>query len=889
MTSAHGGGAAMPEDNDPSRGPLVPDGVVVLGFLRDVIPEGPWCLSLSLPDKKGLKTRTFMPGEEAELIRWLDANRSGADAYYHGNRVRGRMAKKPSREDFTHVSHLHVDIDPRAGEVLADEQERIRVLLLGDSPRGLPQPTWVIFSGGGYQALWRLREPIPLADLAAGEDAALFNLEIANKLDGDRCHSIDHLLRLPGTVNWPDEKKQRRGQRPTVACVVLHDPTRVHDLTAFKKAEHATVDVATLTVPLRLPASVGPVPSLDVLPSTVSDRCKQIIEHGHDPEEPTRLPSRSEWLFSAVCEMVRAKVPDETVLGIITDARWRISASVLEQKKSRKYAERQIQRAKAKTALPGMPDGRPRFPLPRGDHHHRDVAILLGRELAATGRYYNHLGRWVMLTEEGRFKGIAPAAAVTHLESVAGFGYLDRDGELVCERMTKEVADILARSEELLEQLPEIRIVTDCPVLIESDERPRTVTGYDEGSRTFARGRAPDRVRLSEARELLLDLLCDYDFVTPGDAARAIAIPISAALVMGGWLLPGRGPLHVVEGDESQAGKGLLCQLVAAMFGTRARKIARSERGGGVGSLAESLSRAFLDGEPIIQIDNQRGAVADAFLEAAITESPIEARALRISGLVDPSRTVLLMTSNKAEFTRDLANRSNFVRIRKRPDGYRFRDWGCSIVEHVRRHQPRYLGSLFTVITEWHARDKPTASDAGHDFRRWAGIIRWILVDLLGLADPIAEVRQIQARVTSKARNWLRDIVLAVVKRGQAGATLTASDIRDVAIAEGLEVPGWAEGEESTGSDARMRVAAQQVGKRLGVLFGPGDDVKTLQEGEWVLRRAVRQRAVDETHTRPQPVYRVDRFAPELPAWRHDESNRDDDADESLGQGEIPF
>jgi hypothetical protein len=803
--------------------------------------------------------------------------------------VRHRVAKKPSREDFVQVPHLHVDIDPRAGEVLADEQVRIGALLRGDSPRGLPPPTWVVFSGGGYQALWRLREPIPLPNLAAAEDVALFNLEIANKLGGDRCHSVDHLLRLPGTVNWPDEKKQRRGQRPALARIVLHDPKRVYDRTAFKKAELPTVDVATLTVPLRLPASVGPVPSLDILPSTISDRCRRIIEHGHDPDEPNRLPSRSEWLFSVVCELVRAKVPDETVLGIITDARWRISASVLEQKKSRKYAERQILRAKAKTALPGMPDGRPRFPLPRGDHHHRDVAILLGRELAATGRYYNHLGRWVMLTEEGRFKGIAPAAAVTHFESVAGFGYLNADGDLVCERMTKEAADILARSEELLEQLPEIRIVTDCPVLIESDGKPKIVTGYDEGSKTFARGRTPDLVPLAEARALLLDLLCDYDFVTPGDAARAIAIPISAALVMGGWLVPGRGPLHVVEGDESQAGKGLLCQLVAAMFGTRTRKIARNERGGGVGSLAESLSRAFLDGEPIIQIDNQRGAVADAFLEAAITESPIEARALRASGLVDPSRTVLLMTSNKAEFTRDLANRSNFVRIRKRPDSYRFRERGCSIVEYVRKHQPRFLGSLFTVITEWHARSKPTASDAGHDFRRWGGIIRWILVDLLGLADPIAEVRQIQVRVTSKARNWLRDIVLAVVKRGQVGTTLTASDIRDVAIAEGLEVPGWADGEDSTGSEARMRVAAQQVGKRLGVLFGPGDDVKALQEGEWVLRRAVRQRAVDETHTRPQPIYRVDRFAPELPPWKLDDPGGDEGEGEPPEPAGLPF
>lgn len=881
-------GPATPDDaGASSSAPLVPDKVIIVDFLRALYPTGPWCLSLSRPGKNGLVTRTFMPDEQDAMLEWLDVNRSGANAYYHANRVRGRLTKKASREDIAEVCLLHVDVDPRAGESLVEEHERIRGLLLGPSPRGLPPPTCVVFSGGGYQAFWKLREPIPIKDLPAAEDAALFNLEIANRLGGDSCHSIDHLLRLPGTINWPNEKKQRRGQRRSLARVAFHEATRTYDLSAFKKADVFTSDVSTLTAPIRLPDQVAPVTSLEALPTTISEDCKRVILHGFDPEEPNRLPSRSEWLFFVVCHLVRAKLPDETTLAIITDARWGISASVLDQRRSRKYAERQIQRAKVRTAVPGLPDGRPRFPLPKGDNHHRDFAILLGRELAATGRYYNHLGRWVMLTEGGRFKSITPAAAVTHFESVAGFGYVNADQELVCETLKKETADIVARSEELLGQLPEIRIVTDCPVLIESEGVLRVVTGYDEDSKVFARGREPELVPLSEARERIMELLGDYDFVTPGDAARAVAMPISAALVMGGWLLPSRGPLHVIEGDESQAGKGLLCQIVSAIFGTRARKIARSERGGGVGSLAESLSRAFLDGEPFVQIDNQRGPVADAFLEAAITESPIEARALRVSGLVDPSRTVLLMTSNKAELTRDLANRSNFVRFRKRPDNYPFRDWGCPIVDHVWKHQPRYLGAVFAVIKEWHARGKPTASEAGHDFRRWAGIVRWMLVELLGLADPIAEARQIQTRVTSKARTWLRDVVLAVVRRRQVGVTLTASDIRDIAIADGFEVPGWDDGEDASGNDARMKVAAQQVGKRLGTLFGPSTDQQMLKEEEWTVRRAVRQRAVDDTHRRPQPVYRVDPSSPELPPWRVETDG--DDHDEHHEQQAIPF
>ncbi|MEH3102649.1 MAG: Arm DNA-binding domain-containing protein [Sphingomonas phyllosphaerae] len=57
---------------------------------------------------------------------------------------------------------LHVDVDPRKGEDVASEQARILKSLNDFSP----SPSVVVFSGGGYQALWRLDEPLYIGGTA---------------------------------------------------------------------------------------------------------------------------------------------------------------------------------------------------------------------------------------------------------------------------------------------------------------------------------------------------------------------------------------------------------------------------------------------------------------------------------------------------------------------------------------------------------------------------------------------------------------------------------------------------------------------------------------------------------------------------------------------------
>lgn len=299
-------------------------------FLRRFHPTGYWVLTAIVPDQTGTVTRSFSPNQALEAQAWIDTRVGKANLYFMVNQPTGPLTKKSTKADVATAGWLHVDIDARAGESLALELKRIRASLEGFAPR----PTAVVFSGGGYQAFWRLKQLLEVTDPKTVER---YNQQLAYVLGGDSCHSIDHIMRLPGTVNIPTAKKVERG-RTAVQAEVHWFEDHAHELSDFTPAG------STAIAQIGRPEQIENLDHLDRW--TVPGRVKQIIAQGRHPDEiKAGDNSRSAWLFDAVCNLVRCGVPDEVVLGIITDETWEISASVLDKSKPEEYALRQIQRA----------------------------------------------------------------------------------------------------------------------------------------------------------------------------------------------------------------------------------------------------------------------------------------------------------------------------------------------------------------------------------------------------------------------------------------------------------------------------------------------------------------------------------------------------------------
>lgn len=325
-----------------------------IDFLRSWRPAGPWILC-GFNDSDEMPQRSFRTEETEAMAKWIEKlSAERFNIYFHVNSCRPGLSKKATKADVVSMDWFHVDVDPIPGKSLMEEQRRILAELRNPEGHALPKPTVLLFSGGGYQAFWRITEPIKLdGTLPTVEEAERYNQQIASLYDADSCHNADRIMRLPGTINWPNEKKRNRGQEPALADVVECDWSRVYDEGLFVKklklqdqsggvgggANRPTVDIPS--------GNINRVP-LDKLGETLSiygysdeDRMQRLIMDGKDTEGvpiPGRDQSRSGMFFHVCCDLVRHEMPDDLIYAIVTDPAYRISEHPISQGRLRDRA-----------------------------------------------------------------------------------------------------------------------------------------------------------------------------------------------------------------------------------------------------------------------------------------------------------------------------------------------------------------------------------------------------------------------------------------------------------------------------------------------------------------------------------------------------------------------
>jgi hypothetical protein len=376
----------------------------------------------------------------------------------------------------------------------------------------------------------------------------------------------------------------------------------------------------------------------------------------------------------------------------------------------------------------------------------------------------------------------------------------------------KDAADVALSSDGAREFLPKIRQLVSAPVLVPDGDGTQVIgRGYHAhaGGTFVTSGEMPPVIGLDEAKTMILSMLEDFDFPDGGDASRAIASFISPAMKIGGWI-EDDFPLDIAEADQSQSGKTYRQKLICAIY--REQPSAITQQVGGVGSLDERVSTALIKGRPFISFDNFRGRMDSQILETAIRGlGKVSARALRIETDIDSTPFLWQLSTNGAELTRDLANRSIITRIRKRPDGHAFQTFDeGDILAHVRCNQPRFLGAVHAIVREWVAQGRRMTLESRHDFRTWCRVMDWIVQNIFEFPPLLDGHREEQMRTANPKLQWLRDVVHALVTDGHQGAALTASDLAECAEEHDLPIPG----RRDTVEPHEVR-----VGKMLGRLF----------------------------------------------------------------------
>jgi hypothetical protein len=174
------------------------------------------------PDSKTTIAATFEPGADLDRAADWIANfqKIEQNIYFQPNETQPHTRKKPSKDEMAAAVCRFADIDPVDGAPLADE--RARLGKLADHLKAMPDlpPTAIIDSGNGLQPLWAVQR-LPL-----GNDSNLVLVErqtvvLEKALGAGGTHNIDRLLRLPGTVNYPNATKRAKGRGVSRARLIF--------------------------------------------------------------------------------------------------------------------------------------------------------------------------------------------------------------------------------------------------------------------------------------------------------------------------------------------------------------------------------------------------------------------------------------------------------------------------------------------------------------------------------------------------------------------------------------------------------------------------------------------------------------------------------------------
>jgi putative DNA primase/helicase len=294
------------------------------------------------------------------LRRWIWERQGGdvgwANIYFHPNSLIKPINKKASKTDVKALTTLHVDVDCRAGE--DQEQGIARIVSLLKKLRGkegtILTPSDIITSGGGAQAYWRMEAPVPIngnEDVIA--DLQRYNVHIKMELEGDDCQSLDHIMRMPGTVNIPDEKKRAKGRKPRLATWEYHDATARFSLGMFHKAApEDTAGVARANAKdWDVKWSHEPIAEDDQRLNGLTSAWKLLGLKGDTKGEYKGLDGKTDrsgmaFAFVTACMRCSPPVSDEAIAQILMDVGWEVGSCIRDKGATvKRHLNRIIERA----------------------------------------------------------------------------------------------------------------------------------------------------------------------------------------------------------------------------------------------------------------------------------------------------------------------------------------------------------------------------------------------------------------------------------------------------------------------------------------------------------------------------------------------------------------
>lgn len=171
---------------------------------------------------------TCAPTNDLESLRPFIERWAGIrNLYYTINPLREALTRKPTKADVIPRQTL-ADIDMLPNDDHEGWRQRTRARIEQFAITCGEHPIAINDSGGGFQLLFRLPEVDQDACERTGERIAiLLGVVLPDDMKIDSTFSVEHLGRLPGTLNLPDQKKRDMGRVARMASNVALDPAAI--------------------------------------------------------------------------------------------------------------------------------------------------------------------------------------------------------------------------------------------------------------------------------------------------------------------------------------------------------------------------------------------------------------------------------------------------------------------------------------------------------------------------------------------------------------------------------------------------------------------------------------------------------------------------------------
>lgn len=674
-------------------------------------------------------TTTFEAPDTEKAGAWIARHQgAGRNIYFQPNETPARCIKKPTKEAMQASLCRHADIDPDDGD-RPYQEERDRLHQLADFLLADPHmpPTAILDSGNGIQPLWVIaREALTPETIERIENE---NRKIEAAVGAAGTHNVDRLLRLPGTINFPNAKKQKLG-RGVSRARLLHSAAVAYSAEeAALLGKHLAERLAgsDLVRPVKPPADPSPKPKKVAADRGGRDRSRSAMRIGAEirrdggtyEDMVARLrtdPETADWFtekgernnqreLRRIWDKTTPK-PAKSGLPVIYNSAGRLH----------------IIASQAEAAL--VKSGKPLFQ--RGEILVRpvvsDVPASKGRTTKAAG------------LKEIEFHGLLDLMAQT-----ATWQRWDARAETWVDDDPNGQAGNIVLSRSGFWTMPTIAGVITTPTL-RPDGTVLLDAGYDRQTRLY-HAKDPDldlsrlpanpaRTDAERALKLLKELIKEFPFVAEVDRAVALS-GIITPVVRGAIAV---APLHAMKATTAGTGKSYLVDIISTIATGRICPVTSASKD--PNETEKRLVGLLLAGYPILSLDNINGELGGDFLCQAVERPMVRVRKLGESDIFEiESRATVYATGNALRVVGDMTRRTVVSTLDAQLERPELREFRSDPVANIVADRGRYVAACLAIVLAYQQAGCPGLLAPLASFEDWSGLVRSALV-WLGEADP---------------------------------------------------------------------------------------------------------------------------------------------------------